>query len=58
MIGLVLSPVEVFAAKFDMWETGMGINEIVAVARQYDIPIARLKVIHGYSKFEQKLLDD
>ncbi len=29
-----------FAAKFDMWETGIDINEVVTVAKKYNIPIA------------------
>jgi hypothetical protein len=46
------------AVRFDMWETGIDINEVVAVARKHNIPIARSSVIHTYSGFEQKLIDD
>ena len=41
-----------------MWETGMDINKVVAAARKHNIPIARSGVYHGYSGFEQKLIDD
>lgn len=47
-------PRSLIAARFDMWETGMDINEIVATARQHDIAIASSGVIHAYSKFEQQ----
>jgi hypothetical protein len=46
------------AVRFNMWETEMSINEVVAVARKHNIPIARSGIVHGYSGFEQKLLDD
>lgn len=35
------------AIKFDIWETGMSINEVVSLARQYDIPIASDAILHG-----------
>jgi hypothetical protein len=43
---------------FDFWETGMTINEVVSTAQKHDVPIARSGIVHGYSKFERKLLDD
>jgi hypothetical protein len=46
------------AARFDMWETGMDINEVVALARKHNIPITRSGVYHSYKGFEQKLVDD
>lgn len=58
LVSVVVYPNSSSAVKFDMWETGMGINEIVSVARKYNIPIARTGIVHGYSKFDQKLLDD
>ena len=58
LASLVLFPSSSSAAKFDMWETGMDINEIVNVARKHNIPIPRTNIVHGYSKFDQKLLDD
>ncbi len=57
-IALALSSGDSLAAKFDIWETGMDINQIVSVAREHNIPIARSGIVHGYSKFEQKLVDD
>jgi hypothetical protein len=47
-----------FGITFDIWETGMSINEVVSLARQNDIPIARNGLIHGYKKFDPKLIDD
>ncbi len=58
LVSLALSPGSLWAVQFDMWETGMDMNEIVSVARKYNIPIARSGIVHGYSKFDQKLLDD
>jgi hypothetical protein len=57
-IGLALFSGDSLAVKLDMWETGMDINQIVSVAREYNIPIARLGIVRSYSKFDQKLLDD
>ena len=47
-----------YAARFDVWETGMDINEVVAMARKHNIPIARSGVYHSYKGFDQKLIDD
>jgi hypothetical protein len=47
-----------FAIKFDIWETGMSINEVVSLANKHDIPIARENMYHGYKKFSPKLIDD
>lgn len=58
LVSLVLSPGNAAAVRFDMWETGMDINEIVSIARNHNIPISRTGIVHGYSKFDQKLLDD
>ena len=58
LVSLALSPGNALAVKFDMWETGMDIDEIVSVARKYNIPIARSGFVHGYSKFDQRLLDE
>jgi hypothetical protein len=51
-------PAVSFAITFDIWETGMSINEVVGLARQHDIPIARDGLIHVYNKFNPKLIDD
>jgi hypothetical protein len=58
LIVLNLLPGNLLAVKFDRWETGMDIKEIVGVAKRYGIPIARTGIVHGYLKFEQRLLDD
>lgn len=54
----MLSPATSWAIKFDIWETGMSINEVVSLARQRDIAIARDDIIHGSKKFDPKLIDD
>jgi hypothetical protein len=55
---LVLFPSDSSAIKFDIWETGMSINEVVSLARQHDIPIAGDGIVHGYKKFNSKLVDE
>jgi hypothetical protein len=55
---VIFIPTISLAATFDIWETGMSINEVVSLAREHDIPIAREGVIHGRSKFDAKLIDD
>ena len=57
-MSFILFSGSLIAARFDMWETGMDINEIVAMATQHDIAIASSGVIHARSKFDQKLLDE
>jgi len=61
IISLLLSavfPIVSFAITFDIWETGISINEVVGLAREHDIPIARDGIIHGSKKFEPKLIDE
>ena len=58
LAALLIFPGVSFGLTFDIWETGMGINEVVSLARQHDIPIARDGLIHGYKKFDPKLIDD
>jgi hypothetical protein len=55
---LIVSPTLCFGIAFDIWETGMSVNEVVSLAREHDIPIAREGIIHGRSKFDAKLIDD
>ncbi len=55
---LILFPTVSFGITFDIWETGMSINEVVGLARKHDIPIARDGIIHGSKKFEPRLIDD
>lgn len=47
-----------FGITFDIWETGMSINEVVGLARKHDIPIARENIHHGSKKFDPKLIDE
>jgi hypothetical protein len=54
---LVLFPSASLAIRFDIWETGMSINEVVSLARQHDIPIASDGILHGSKKFEPRLLN-
>ncbi len=54
---LITGPGVCFGLTFDIWETGMSINEVVSLARQHDIPIAREGLIHEYKKFDRKLID-
>ncbi len=58
LAGLITFPGVSLGITFDIWETGMSINEVVGLARQHDIPIARDGVIHAYKKFDGKLIDD
>ena len=58
LVSLALSPGNGLAVKFDMWETGMDMNEVVSVAKKYNLPIARKGHVHSYSKFDQKLVDE
>jgi hypothetical protein len=54
---LVLFPSDSLAIRFDIWETGMSINEVVNLARQHDIPIASDAIVHGSKKFDPGLLN-
>ena len=58
LLSLALFPGDGLAVKFDMWETGMDINEVASVARTYNLPIARKGHVHSYTKFEPKLVDE
>ena len=55
---LIVTPALSFGIAFDIWETGMSINEVVGLARKHDIPIARENIYHGSKKFDPKLIDD
>jgi hypothetical protein len=55
---LLMFPAVSFGITFDIWETGMSINEVVGLARKHDIPIARENIYHGSKKFDPKLIDD
>jgi mRNA degradation ribonuclease J1/J2 len=54
---LVTFPGVSFGITFVIWETGMSINEVVSLARENDIPIGKDGLIHGYKKFDPKLID-
>jgi hypothetical protein len=54
---LILFASDSLAIKFDIWETGMSINEVVSLARQHDIPIASDGIVHGRKKFDPALLN-
>jgi hypothetical protein len=58
LITLTTFPTTSSAIKFDIWETGMSINEVVNLAFKHDIPIAREGIIHGRKKFDPKLIED
>jgi hypothetical protein len=58
LITVIIFPTAFSAIKFDIWETGMSINEVVSLAFKHDIPIARDGIIHGSKKFDPKLIDD
>jgi hypothetical protein len=58
LMALISAPSISFAVSFDCWETGMSINEVVRVAQEHDMPIARDSVIHARKKFDPKLIDD
>jgi len=47
-----------FAIQFDIWETGMSIQEVVGLARKHDLPIAREGLIPGSKKFDPKLINE
>ena len=36
----------------------MSMNEVVSLARQHDIPIAGDGIVHGYKKFNPRLIDE
>jgi hypothetical protein len=55
---LVLSPSDSRAIRFDIWETGMSIHEVVSLAFKHDIPISRDGIIHGSKKFNPKLINE
>jgi hypothetical protein len=55
---LIAPPTLSFGITFDIWETGMSVNEVVALARQHDIPIARENIYHVSKRFDPKLIDD
>jgi hypothetical protein len=46
------------AAQFDIWETGMTLNEIVQVSKQHDIPISQSGVFGVSKGFNKKLLNE
>lgn len=58
LILLVALPTFSFAVSFDCWRTGMSINEVVRVAQEHDIPLAREGLIHTRKGFDSKLIDD
>ena len=58
IITMVVVPAIALAVSFDCWETGMSINEVVRVAQEHDLPIARDGVIHLRKGFDPKLIDD
>lgn len=55
---LLMFPADSFGITFDIWKTGMSINEVVGLARKHDIPIARDGIIHGSKNFDPRLIDD
>jgi hypothetical protein len=58
LVSLLLLPFVAFGVSFDFWETGMSINEVIRVAQEHDLPIARENVIHARTRFDPKLIDD
>jgi hypothetical protein len=57
-VALGIIPSVSFAITFDIWETGMSINEVVGLAKEHDIPIMREGIIAIRNKFDPKLIDD
>jgi hypothetical protein len=55
---LITFPGVSFGITFDIWETGMSINEVVGLARKHDIPIMRDGIIAIREKFDPKLIDE
>jgi hypothetical protein len=53
----IIFPATSSAIRFDIWETGMSINEVVSLARQHDIPIASDAIVHGSKKFDPGLIN-
>jgi hypothetical protein len=58
VMALIVFPAIASAVAFDFWETGMSINEVIRVAQEHDLPIARENVIHARKRFDPKLIDD
>lgn len=58
IVTMVVFPAIVLAVTFDCWETGMSINEVIRVAQEHDIPIAREGVVHARKRFDPKSIDD
>ena len=55
---LALLPSDSLAIGFDIWETGMNIDEVVGLAREHDIPIMRDGIIAIRERFDAKLIDN
>ena len=58
LAALIMFPTVSFGITFDIWETGISINEVVSLAREHDIPIMREGIIAIRNKFDPKLIDD
>ena len=58
LVVLIMLPAISSAVSFDCWRTGMSINEVVRLAQEHDIPIAREGLIHARKGFDPKLIDD
>jgi hypothetical protein len=46
------------AAQFDIWSTGMTLNEVVQISKKYDIPISKSGVIGSNKGFDKKRIDE
>jgi hypothetical protein len=58
LMALIVFPAIASAVAFDFWETGMSINEVIRVAQEHDLPIARDGVIHLRKGFDPKFIDN
>ena len=52
----LISSSYVHAISFDVWRTGMSRQEVIAVAQQKNIPLARDGLIHANKEFNPQLL--
>jgi len=53
----ILIPSAGWAVTFDIWETGISINEIVSLASNHDIPIMRSGIVAIREHFDPKLVE-
>ena len=57
LLAVILFPGISHEISMDIWETGMTINEVVSVAREHDIPIARSGIITMKKGFDERTVN-